>query len=106
MPKQPNQNSQYDPSKTDAKKVRQQNAQSAMQQPMNEEFASETDVNQVRQQNAQSAMNMQSASAPSSMNEEFASETDVNEVRKQIQQAEANKKNASSNNANRNKGSY
>lgn len=40
-------------SKTNAQKVRQQNAASA--QGQNQEFASETDAQQVRQQNQQSA---------------------------------------------------
>ena len=47
-------NQQNNASKTNAQKVRQQNAQSAQGQQQNYEFASETDAQEVRQQNQQS----------------------------------------------------
>ncbi|MFC5591908.1 gamma-type small acid-soluble spore protein [Sporosarcina soli] len=55
-------NKNSDPSKTNAKQVRQQNQLS--QQGMTEEFGSETDVNEVRQQNQQSEANKNNASGP------------------------------------------
>ncbi|WP_017728948.1 gamma-type small acid-soluble spore protein [Halalkalibacterium ligniniphilum] len=55
------QNQQPQASKTNAQKVRQQNAASAQGQSYNTEFASETNAQEVRQQNQQSAAKKQQA---------------------------------------------
>lgn len=54
---------QQNQSKTNAQKVRQQNAASAQGQSQMAEFASETDAQQVRQQNQQSQQKKQQASS-------------------------------------------
>ncbi|OLO28223.1 gamma-type small acid-soluble spore protein [Alkalihalophilus pseudofirmus] len=58
-----NNNQQNQASKTNAQKVRQQNAASAQGQSQNTEFASETDAQEVRQQNQQSAARKNQASS-------------------------------------------
>ncbi|WP_209124063.1 gamma-type small acid-soluble spore protein [Alkalihalobacillus sp. BA299] len=59
-----NNNQQNQASKTNAQKVRQQNAASAQGQSFNTEFASETDAQKVRQQNQQSAARKQQQANP------------------------------------------
>ncbi len=50
-------NNNNNASKTNAQKVKKQNAASAQGQTFNAEFASETDVQEVKQQNAQAEAN-------------------------------------------------
>lgn len=59
---------QQQQSKTNAQKVRQQNANSA--QGQSQEFASETDAQKVRQQNQQSAQKKQQASSQGQQNQQ------------------------------------